>query len=175
MYQKLSLYDQVAFFPNFILTSPRVKHRSLTCHVSDRTGTQTVINHNPIPDVAHDEFFRIVGPLLYSTLTNGAETPKYNQPPPSPAIDWFHFEGRNPHATAENLQGLDGWLREREWRHRVVLSVEIGRPGRLGQEMVCPRLSLLLPVIRSTLSLYIANTASRRDILLVSSNYQRHL
>lgn len=103
---------------------------------SDSTGSQTVINHNPIPDVTHEEYFRILGPLLYSTLNNGSETPRYGQLPPSPPVDWFHFEGRNPHATAENLQGLDSWLREREWRHRVVLSVELGRPGRPGQENV---------------------------------------
>lgn len=88
--------------------------------------------------MTHEEYFRILGPLLYSTLNNGSETPRYGQQlPPPPPVDWFHFEGRSPHITSENLQGLDGWLREREWRHRVVLSVEIGRPGRPGQENVC--------------------------------------
>jgi ketohexokinase len=88
-----------------------------------------VINHNPIPDITHDEFFRILGPLLYSTLPNGSETPKYGQSPPGPPIDWLHFEGRSPHITSENLQGLDSWLRERDWRQRVVLSVELTKVG----------------------------------------------
>lgn len=95
-----------------------------------------MINHNPIPDITHEEYFRILGPLLYSTLHSGGETPRFGQPTPGPPVDWFHFEGRSAHTTSENLQGLDSWLREREWRHRVVLSVELGRPGRVGQENV---------------------------------------
>ncbi|KAF8321361.1 hypothetical protein DL93DRAFT_2163634 [Clavulina sp. PMI_390] len=102
----------------------------------DSTGSQTVINHNPIPDVTHDEYFRILGPLLYSTINGGADTPKYGQLPPAPPVDWFHFEGRSPHITGDNLTGLDSWLKERGWRDRVVLSVEVGRPERPGQDIL---------------------------------------
>lgn len=138
----------------------------LTCYRSDTTGTQTVINHNPIPDVTHEEFFRILGPLLYSTSGNGSETPKYNQPPPAPPVDWFHFEGRSANITAENLQGLDGWLREREWRHRVVLSVELGRPGRLGQESVSSH--DFSYAWASWLNTFVADTTVRCRVLFVS-------
>lgn len=117
----------------------------LTFTLLASTNSQTVINHNPIVDITHDEYFRILGPLLYSTLSPnspGSETPRPRSPrngAPSPPVEWFHFEGRAPQTTGENLQGLDAWHREREWRSRIVLSVELGRPPRPGQENVSPK------------------------------------
>ena len=83
----------------------------------------------------HEEFFRLIGPLLYSNQAaqEASGLPSSMHRPP---IDWIHFEGRTVPTTKENLTGLDGWLREKEWRHKVVLSVEVGKPGRQGEDVV---------------------------------------
>ncbi|KAJ1303887.1 hypothetical protein OPQ81_008299 [Rhizoctonia solani] len=93
-------------------------------------GTKSVVNHNPIPDILHDEFVRLVAPLLSPPTPASGVEPDLSQPP----FEWLHFEGRTVQTTLSNLTGLDGLAQERGWRNKVVFSVEISRPGRQGQE-----------------------------------------
>lgn len=93
-------------------------------------GTKSVVNHNPIPDILHDEFVRLVAPLLTPPTPAGGPEPDLSQAP----FEWLHFEGRTVQTTLSNLTGLDGLAQERGWRNKVVFSVEISRPGRQGQE-----------------------------------------
>ena len=99
------------------------------------TGSQAIINHNPIQDVSHEEFFQLIGPLLY--LGHPAEDSSgFTALPPSPPLDWVHFEGRDVATTSQNLASLDSWLKEKDWRNHVALSMDLGKPGRTGLESV---------------------------------------
>ncbi|CAE6471259.1 unnamed protein product [Rhizoctonia solani] len=93
-------------------------------------GTKSVVNHNPIPDILHDEFVRLVAPLFSPPTPASGVEPDLSQAP----FEWLHFEGRTVQTTLSNLTGLDGLAQERGWRNKVVFSVEISRPGRQGQE-----------------------------------------
>lgn len=57
----------------------------------DDTETHTIINHNPIPDITHEEFIRLLGPLLFPSIPE----------PPSPAS-----ESRNSPPAANRLDAL---------------------------------------------------------------------
>ncbi|KAJ3734300.1 hypothetical protein DFJ43DRAFT_1115862 [Lentinula guzmanii] len=126
--------------------------------------TRTVINHNPLPDITHEEFVSLLGPLLvpenyymYSspspspTLTTapGQTTSPLNQSPntlnpntPAP-FDWIHFEGRSVKTTLNNIAGLDSLARERKWRSHCVFSVDVGRRSRQGIEALIPHADVL--------------------------------
>lgn len=122
--------------------------------------TRTVVNHNPLPDITHEEFVSLLGPLLApenylqtspvaspasSPTTTPAPRPSqsgsrpfprlYNPNSPAP-FDWLHFEGRSVKTTLSNITGLDGLARERKWRSHCVFSVDVGRKGRQGVEAV---------------------------------------
>ncbi|KAF8488025.1 hypothetical protein F5888DRAFT_1755719, partial [Russula emetica] len=77
------------------------------------SSSQSVINHNPLPDIPHEEFH-------YPSPESPLASPPFSLPPPSPITsapsDWIHFEGRSVKTTLNNLQGLDGLARERRWR-----------------------------------------------------------
>lgn len=122
---------------------------------SEEANTRTVINHNPLPDITHEDFVSILGPLLAPenyrqspsqspTLTsnlNSSSSTLHSVPflanPNSPApFDWLHFEGRSVKTTLNNMTGLDGLARERKWRSYCVFSVDISRRGRQGVEAV---------------------------------------
>ncbi|KAH7333970.1 hypothetical protein B0J17DRAFT_674906 [Rhizoctonia solani] len=98
--------------------------------MSATDGTKSVVNHNPIPDILHDEFVRLVAPLLSPPTPASGIEPDLSQAP----FEWLHFEGRTVQTTLSNLTGLEGLAHERGWRNKVVFSVEISRPGRQGQE-----------------------------------------
>ncbi len=130
------------------------------------SDTRTIVNHNPLPDITHEEFVSILGPLLAPEnylLFSPAESPvPATYPPSSPLppsmssqssprtpgtpvmfnpnspapFDWLHFEGRSVKTTLSNITGLDGLARERKWRSHCVFSVDIGRRGRQGVEAV---------------------------------------
>lgn len=117
-----------------------------------------MINHNPLPDITHEEFVSLLGPLLapenYPFPSAPSPAPSSTPPlsgtsspsplnggvsplPRSPApFEWMHFEGRSVKTTLSNLTGLDGLARERKWRSHCVFSVDIGRRGRQGVEAV---------------------------------------
>ena len=117
---------------------------------------RTVINYNPIPDLTHDEFVRLLGPLLYPPVSHsnsqGSSSPTNRTPTtpegrfstdegvyflsPDPPVDWLHFEGRTAQTTLSNLTGLDGFARDRGWRNKMVFSLDCCRVGRQGQEAV---------------------------------------
>ncbi|KAF8071894.1 hypothetical protein FPV67DRAFT_1483081 [Lyophyllum atratum] len=135
--------------------------------------TRTVVNYNPLPDVTHEEFVSLLGPLLApenypqsspvitpiattssSPYSTTASTPRPSQsgprPPPflcnpnSPApFDWLHFEGRSVKTTLSNITGLDGLARERKWRSHCVFSVDVGRKGRQGVEALIPHADII--------------------------------
>ncbi|KAJ4477173.1 hypothetical protein J3R30DRAFT_3657686 [Lentinula aciculospora] len=128
--------------------------------------TRTVINHNPLPDITHEEFVSLLGPLLVpenyymysipsaSPTLNSA--PGNNNPTPSPStmqqsqnpntpapFDWIHFEGRSVKTTLNNITGLDSLARERKWRSHCVFSVDVGRRNRQGIEALIPHADVL--------------------------------
>lgn len=132
----------------------------MTLHPVDDTGTRTVINNNPLPDITHEEFVSLLGPILApenyaylgssqggpssaNTTSQGVSQsnprPSVNLPPPntSPApLDWIHFEGRSVKTTLSNIIGIDGLAKERKWRSHCVFSVDVGRRARQGIEAV---------------------------------------
>ncbi|KAJ7707681.1 Ribokinase-like protein [Mycena rosella] len=131
---------------------------------SAESNTRTVVNHNPLPDITHEEFVSILGPLLapenYMFLASPTPSPTLTAAPPplarspnsgpqpnpnSPApFDWLHFEGRSVKTTLSNITGLDGLARERKWRSHCVFSVDVGRSkGRQGVEALIPYADVL--------------------------------
>lgn len=122
-----------------------------------------MINHNPLPDITHEEFIVLLGPILAPenyyypspipspTAGTGMTPPAY--PPNSSSLtapnsaqlrlqspapfDWLHVEGRSVKTTLSNIVGLDGLARERKWRSHCVFSIDVGRKGRQGVEAVC--------------------------------------
>ncbi|KAF8484350.1 hypothetical protein JB92DRAFT_1574693 [Gautieria morchelliformis] len=118
-------------------------------HACAGEGAKTVINHNPLPDMTHDEFVARLGPVLapenyapsspplppvspphLPTLASpaGAPCPQCSGPG-MPPFDWMHFEGRAAQTTLANITGLDGLARERGWRARCVFSLGVTRAG----------------------------------------------
>ncbi|KAF8493676.1 hypothetical protein F5888DRAFT_1908553 [Russula emetica] len=110
----------------------RALARELEAEVRD-SNSQLVINHNPLPDIPHEEFVSLLGPLLvpehYPSPESPLASPPFSLPPPSPITsvpsDWIHFEGRSVKTTLNNLQGLDGLACERRWRSQCVFSVDL--------------------------------------------------
>lgn len=123
----------------------------------EEADTRTVINHNPLPDITHEDFVSILGPLLApenypqlsptqsptlpsnhsNTSLNTVHSLPFLFNPNSPApFDWLHFEGRSVKTTLNNITGLDGLARERKWRRYCVFSVDLSRKGRQGVEAV---------------------------------------
>ncbi|VDB87103.1 unnamed protein product [Peniophora sp. CBMAI 1063] len=126
-------------------------------HAGD-TDSQTVINHNPLPDITHEEFIAALGPVLapenYPPEMDGTGSPEAprpslssQQPPRSPRslapFDWMHFEGRSVKTTLSNIVGLDGLAKERHWRSQCVFSVDVGRRARQGIEALIPHADVL--------------------------------
>ncbi|KAJ7639869.1 hypothetical protein DFH06DRAFT_1001076 [Mycena polygramma] len=130
---------------------------------SVENNTRTVVNHNPLPDITHEEFVSILGPLLAPenymfpaspnpspTLTSAPPPASVRSPGPQPnpnspaPFDWLHFEGRSVKTTLSNITGLDGLARERKWRSHCVFSVDVGRSkGRQGVEALIPHADVL--------------------------------
>ncbi|KAI0338096.1 hypothetical protein BDW22DRAFT_1338576 [Trametopsis cervina] len=140
---------------------------------ADDTDSRTVINNNPLPDITHEEFVSLLGPILapenYAYLgttqavpsaTNtggmgnntaiprsslsGPSSPALRTPNSSPApLDWIHFEGRSVKTTLSNIVGLDGLAREKKWRSHCVFSVDVGRRARQGIEALIPHVDVI--------------------------------
>ncbi|PFH52996.1 hypothetical protein AMATHDRAFT_73810 [Amanita thiersii Skay4041] len=138
---------------------------------SEEGNTRTVINHNPLPDISHEEFVTLLGPILApenysqtsptqspttlansssSSLVHATRSPQSTSPAPalfnpnSPApFEWIHFEGRSVKTTLNNITGLDGLARERRWRSHCTFSLDVGRKGRQGIEAVIPYADVL--------------------------------
>ncbi len=130
-----------------------VSHRD--SQVPDETGSRTVINHNPLPEITHEEFVGLLGPLLVPENYHVYESPALtvvlglatlstpsspsgpiqmpNPTSPSP-FDWMHFEGRSVRTTLSNITGIDGLARERKWRSHCVFSLDLSRRSRQGVE-----------------------------------------
>lgn len=111
------------------------------------TDQHTIINHNPLPDITHEEFVTMLGPLLipenYAHLVPSPNSPPAVAPsfPPNNTnapFEWLHFEGRSVKTTLHNMVGIDGLARERKWRNRCVFSVDVGRKARQGVQAVSP-------------------------------------
>lgn len=47
-----------------------------------------MVNHNPIPDVLHDEFVRLLSPLLIPPPPSSGTEPDMTLAP----FEWLHFE-----------------------------------------------------------------------------------
>jgi len=122
----------------------------LTVTIAD-TDQQTIINHNPLPDITHEEFVTMLGPLLipenYAHLVPSPNGPPAPNPSLSPnntnaPFEWLHFEGRSVKTTLNNMVGIDGLARERKWRNRCVFSIDVGRKARQGVQAVSQFLRL---------------------------------
>ncbi|KAF5377348.1 hypothetical protein D9757_007994 [Collybiopsis confluens] len=118
--------------------------------------TKTVVNHNPLPDITHEEFVSLLGPLLvpenYTYSPTASPTLPASSVPSSPSLqpynipaplDWVHFEGRSVKTTLSNITGLEGLARERNWRSHCVFSVDVGRKSRQGIEALIPHADVL--------------------------------
>jgi hypothetical protein len=89
---------------------------------------KNVILHNPLPDLTHEEFVSLLGPILIPENYPPASPSSTPQPPPPPntaPFEWLHFECRSFKTTLSNLQGLDGLARDRGWRHKVTFSFDV--------------------------------------------------
>lgn len=116
--------------------------------IKESPGSRTIINHNPLPDITHEEFVGLLGPLLvpenYAYL-DPAHSPQSGSFPPSHAgaynaspapFDWLHMEGRSVKTSLSNITGIDGLARERKWRSHCVFSLDATRKDRQGLEAV---------------------------------------
>ncbi|KAF5327778.1 hypothetical protein D9619_004852 [Psilocybe cf. subviscida] len=126
---------------------------------SGEDNSKTVVNHNPLPDITHEDFITLLGPMLAPenyldtpVSPNGSSpnlpaSPRPSQSGPnlnSPApFDWLHFEGRSVKTTLSNITGLDGLARERKWRSHCVFSIDVGRKGKQGVEALIPHADVL--------------------------------
>jgi hypothetical protein len=148
----------------------------LTVAIAD-TDQQTIINHNPLPDITHEEFVTMLGPLLipenYAHLIPSPNSPpavNTSSPPnnTNAPFEWLHFEGRSVKTTLNNMVGIDGLARERKWRNRCVFSVDVGRKARQGVQAVS------WPVGREA---YYANRLSQlmphADVVFVNVHYAK--
>ncbi|KAF9450902.1 hypothetical protein P691DRAFT_664366 [Macrolepiota fuliginosa MF-IS2] len=139
---------------------------------SAQDNARTVINHNPLPDITHEDFVSLLGPLLapenypenYAQLQQQQfyqQAPNLIPPQPPPRVsqssgrphlsnpnspapfDWLHFEGRSVKTTLNNIVGLDGLARERKWRSHCVFSMDVGRKVRQGVEALIPYVDVI--------------------------------
>ena len=132
----------------------------LTVAIAD-TDQQTIINHNPLPDITHEEFVTMLGPLLipenYAHLIPSPNSPpavNTSSPPnnTNAPFEWLHFEGRSVKTTLNNMVGIDGLARERKWRNRCVFSVDVGRKARQGVQAVSRPVGREVYMLTDTLS-----------------------
>jgi hypothetical protein len=160
---------------------------------------RAVINHNPLPDITHEEFISILGPALapenypthsatgYSSqsrvhgTSNTAVTASPSRPStassPNPSgqqqspapFDWFHFEGRSVRTTLSNITGVEGLARERKWRSHSIFSVDIGRRARQGVEVLIPYADVIFLTKSYAASLSPHYASSPRSFLLSMS------
>lgn len=129
--------------------SVRVFH-ALSAHQAfkENPGSRTVINHNPLPDITHEEFVGLLGPLLvpenyaYFDPSHSPQSGTLYSPHNSPhnvshaPFDWLHLEGRSVKTSLNNITGIDGLARERRWRSHCVFSLDATRKDRQGLEAV---------------------------------------
>jgi len=160
----------------------RVQVHTRGCSASDEgyiadTGEQTVINHNPLPDITHEEFVTMLGPLLipenYANLVPLPNSPSPANPPIPPnntnaPFEWLHFEGRSVKTTLNNMVGIDGLARERKWRNRCVFSVDVGRKARQGVQAVSHFLGLEVHYADG-----ISQLLPHADVIFVNAHYAK--
>jgi hypothetical protein len=110
-------------------------------HAHD-TNTRTIIYHNPLPNLSHEDFVSLLGPLLVpenyppledSLTSNGNDPQTLDSTPP---FDWLHFEGRDVKTTMNNMSALDRHSQERSWRRHCVFSADLSRKPLQGLEPV---------------------------------------
>ena len=68
-------------------------------------GTKSVVNHNPIPDVLHDEFVRLLSPLLIPPPPSSGTEPDMTQAP----FEWLHFEVSYSHVSLSRCDFLSNY------------------------------------------------------------------
>ncbi|KAG2107232.1 uncharacterized protein F5147DRAFT_746029 [Suillus discolor] len=112
-------------------------------HARD-TGERTVINHNPLPEVSHEDFIALLGPVLAPeklhwhfppTTTSSTTFARCRLPK---CICFYSTTEKYIKTTLSNILGVDGLARERKWRAHCVLSVDLGRRAREGVEALIP-------------------------------------
>lgn len=89
-----------------------------------------MINHNPLPDITHEEFVSLLGPLLVPENYEITSSPPAAAGGPSSSLspapfEWLHLEGRSVKTTLSNVVGIDGLARERKWRSHCVFSLDV--------------------------------------------------
>lgn len=127
----------------------------LLISIEEDTSSRTIVNHNPLPDITHEEFVSLLGPMLVPENYGLEHASNLGTPPQQTSgqgqirapFDWLHFEGRSVKTTLSNIVGIDGLARERRWRERCVFSLDACKT-RQGVEAVS---YLLIRLQKSTL------------------------
>ncbi|KAI5117948.1 hypothetical protein M0805_004713 [Coniferiporia weirii] len=149
---------------------------------SEETGSRTVINHNPLPDITHEEFVSLLGPLLvpenYEQAGASGDSGRPHQAggvlsatqTQSPApFEWLHFEGRSVKTTLSNIVGIDGLARERKWRSHCVFSLDVCKV-RQGVEALIPYVDVIFFSKQYALAQNAAYTTPRPFLLALASS-----
>ncbi|KAH8110469.1 hypothetical protein DFH11DRAFT_768622 [Phellopilus nigrolimitatus] len=153
---------------------------------SEDSGSRTVINHNPLPDITHEEFVSLLGPLLIpenyefantagnasvsaSSSSNGRPQSAGNALNSPAPFEWLHFEGRSVKTTLSNIIGIDGLARERKWRSHCVFSLDACKI-RQGVEALIPHADVIFFSKQYALSQNAAYTTPRPFLLALASS-----
>ncbi|KAL5512496.1 hypothetical protein ACEPAG_3149 [Sanghuangporus baumii] len=137
--------------------------------------SRTIINHNPLPDITHEEFVSLLGPLLvpenYDIPVSPIPSPTSagGNPQASAPFDWLHFEGRSVKTTLSNIVGIDGLARERKWRSQCVFSLDVCKT-RQGVEALIPHADVIFFSKQYALSQNAAYTTPRPFLLALASS-----
>lgn len=107
-----SLQDQsIATNDTTLYRDDKMLPSSLIIH-NQESGSRTIISSNDLTDLTCEEFVQVF------TSIN-----KDNQ-------WWVHFEGRNIDQTIQQIDWLHSKAVEEQWRHNLVISVEVEKPER---------------------------------------------
>ncbi|EJD08297.1 uncharacterized protein FOMMEDRAFT_16715 [Fomitiporia mediterranea MF3/22] len=141
---------------------------------AEDSSSRTIINHNPLPDITHEEFVSLLGPLLvpenYDLPISPLPSPTSPGSPQSSApFDWLHFEGRSVKTTLSNIIGIDGLARERKWRSQCVFSLDACKT-RQGVEALIPHADVIFFSKQYALSQNAAYTTPRPFLLALASS-----
>ncbi|PAV23078.1 hypothetical protein PNOK_0014500 [Pyrrhoderma noxium] len=140
---------------------------------AEDNGSKTVINHNPLPDVTHEEFVSLLGPLLvpenFEIGHREGSGPNVSGSSGISPFEWMHFEGRSVKTTLSNIIGIDGLAKERKWRSNCVFSLDATKI-RQGIEALIPHSDVIFFSKQYALSQNTAYTSPRPFLLSLASS-----
>ncbi|CAJ0625279.1 7852_t:CDS:2 [Entrophospora sp. SA101] len=98
---------------------------------SDSTGSRTIVNYNSIDELTFDEFKHEFDKVCTEEMIEDDDK--------IVPFDWIHFEGRNAEEEAKMIDYID----TKEWRSKVIVSVELEKPYRINLEILIHRADVL--------------------------------